>query len=72
VVQRVVTEDGKEAPEFKFGKPRVMALLLATVSHHLVDGFRNRDLRQQLADLLGRTVAEYTPHQMTCTWGNSG
>jgi hypothetical protein len=66
VVQPAVTEDGKKAPGLKFGQPRVMALLLAlTMFHHLIDGFRNRDLRQQVADLLGVTLAEYTPHQMT-------
>jgi hypothetical protein len=66
VVQPAVTEDGKKAPGLKFGQPRVMALLLAlTMFHHLIDGFRNRDLRQQVADLLGLTLAEYTPHQMT-------
>ncbi len=43
-----------------------MALLLAlTMFHHLIDGFRNRDLRQQVADLLGVTLPEYTAHQMT-------
>ena len=43
-----------------------MALLLAlTLFQHLIDGFRNRDLRQLVADLLGVTPAEYTPHQMT-------
>jgi hypothetical protein len=66
VVQPAVTEDGQKAPGLKFGQPRVMALLLAlTLFHHLIDGFRNRDLRQQVADLLGVTPAEYTPHQMT-------
>jgi len=66
VVQSAVTEDGKKAPGLKFGQPRVMALLLAlTMFHHLIDGFRNHDLRQQVADLLGVTLAEYTPHQMT-------
>src|SRR5712691_7272006 len=66
VVQPAVTEDGKKAPGLKFGQPRVMALLLAlTMFHHLIDGFRNRDLRQQVADLLGVTLTEYTPHQMT-------
>src|ERR1039457_3042294 len=56
VVQPAVTEDGKKAPGLKFGQPRVMALLLAlTMFHHLIDGFRNRDLRQQVADLLGVT-----------------
>ena len=66
VVQPAVTEDGQKAPGLKFGQPRVMALLLAlTMFHHLIDGFRNRHLRQQVADLLGVTLAEYTPHQMT-------
>jgi hypothetical protein len=52
-------------PGLKFGQPRVMALLLAlTMFQHLIHGFRNRDLRQQVADLLGVTLAEYTPHQM--------
>ena len=66
VVQPAVTEDGKKALGLKFGQPRVMALLLAlTMFHYLIDGFRNRDLRQQVADLRGVTLAEYTPHQMT-------
>jgi len=56
VVQPAVTEDGKKAPGLKFGQPRVMALLLAlTLFHHLIDGFCNHDLRQQVADLLGVT-----------------
>src|SRR5271156_2936463 len=59
-------EDGKKPPGLKFGQPRVMALLLAlTLFHHRIDGFRNHDLRKQVADLLGVTLAEYTPHQMT-------
>jgi hypothetical protein len=66
VVQPAVTEDGKKAPGLKFGQPRVMALLLAlTMFHHLVDGFRNHDLRQQVADLLGMALSEYSPGQMT-------
>jgi hypothetical protein len=65
-LQPAVTEDGKKAPGLKFGQPRVMTLLLAlTMFHHLIDGFRNHNLRQQVADLLGVTLAEYTPHQMT-------
>src|SRR5208283_5462175 len=43
-----------------------MALLLAlTLLQHLIDGFRNHDLRQPVADLLGVTLADDTPHQMT-------
>jgi hypothetical protein len=56
-----VTEDGQKVPGLKFGPPRVMARLPAlTMFHHLIDGFRNRDLRQQVADLLGVTPAEYS------------
>ena len=66
VVQPAVTEDGKKAPGLKFGQPRVMALMLAlTMFHHLIDGFRNHDLRQQVADLLGVTLSQYSPGQMT-------
>ena len=43
-----------------------MALLMAlTMFHHLIDGFRNRDFREQVADLLGLRLSEYTPNQMT-------
>ena len=66
VVQPAVTEDGKKAPGLKFGQPRGMALLLAlTMFHHLIDGFRNHDLRPQVADLLGVALTAYTPGQMT-------
>jgi hypothetical protein len=66
VVQPAVTEDGKKAPGLKFGQPRVMALMLAlTMFHHLIDGFRNHGLRQQVADLLGVALSEYNPGQMT-------
>ena len=66
VVQPAVTEDGKKAPGLKFGQPRVMALMLAlTMFHHLIDGFRNHGLRQQVADLLGVALTEYSPGQMT-------
>jgi hypothetical protein len=66
VVQPTVNEDGKKSPGLKFGQPRVMALFLAlTLFHHLIDGFRNPDLRQHVADLLGVDLAEYTSNQMT-------
>jgi hypothetical protein len=66
VVQPTVTEDGRKSPALKFGQPRVMVLLLAlTLFHHRIDGFRNSDLRMQVADLLGRSTAEYTSNQMT-------
>jgi len=66
VVQPAVTQDGKKAPGLKFGQPRVMALLLAlTLFQHLIDGFRNHDLRKQVADLLGIAIFDYRPNQMT-------
>ena len=67
VVQPTVTEDGRKSPALKFGQPRVMALFLAlTLFQHLIDGFRNSDLRTHVAELLGIAVAEYTSNQMTC------
>ena len=43
-----------------------MALLLAlTMFPHLIDGFRNHDLRPPVADLLGVALTAYTPGQMT-------
>src|ERR1700691_2910578 len=66
VVQPTVTEDGEKAPALKFGQPRVMALFLAlTLFQHLIDGFHNRDLRAQVADLLGVTISQYTTSQMS-------
>jgi hypothetical protein len=66
VVQPTVTNDGEKAPALKFGQPRVMALFLAlTLFQQLIDGFRNRDLRAQVADLLGVTGEQYTASQMS-------
>src|SRR3984957_5995344 len=66
VVQPTVDQDGKKAPGLKFGQPRVMALFFAlTLFQHWIDGCRNRELRQQVADLLGVPLADYTSNQMT-------
>jgi hypothetical protein len=66
VVQPTVTEDDQRAPGLKFGDPRVMALFLAlTLFTNLVNGFRNRDLRSHVADLLEREPQSYTAAQMT-------
>ncbi|MGH9454547.1 MAG: hypothetical protein ACRD2O_11335 [Terriglobia bacterium] len=66
VVQPTVTEDGESAPGLKFGDPRVMALWLAlSLFTHLIHGFRNRDLRRHVADLLGVELASYSAAQMT-------
>ena len=66
VVQPTVTEDGQRAPGLRFGDPRIMALFLALCSFtHLIDGFRNPDLRRTVADLLDLPHASYTQGQMT-------
>jgi len=65
-VQPTVTADGEKAPAWKFGPPRVMALFMAlTLFPHLINGFRNRDLRAVVADRLGVTSDVDTASQMT-------
>lgn len=66
VVQPTVDEDGQKAPGLRFGDPRVMALMLTlSLFTHLIDGFRNQDLRRAVIDLLGLTSGDYTPQQAT-------
>jgi len=66
VVQPAVTEDGKKAPGLKFGNLEVMAPAVGAhdfSSPHRC--FRNHDLRQQVADLLGDDAGRVHAHQMT-------
>jgi hypothetical protein len=66
VVQPTVTEEGQSAPGLKFGDPRVMALWVAlSLFTHLIQGFRNRDLRGPVADLLGADPGAYSAAKMT-------
>ena len=61
-----MTEDGQRAPGLKLGDPRVMALWVAlSLFTHLIQGFRHRDLRRHLADLLGADPASYSAAKMT-------
>ena len=63
-LQRPTVESGQRAPALRFGDARVMALLHALCMFgHLPRGFRNADLRDHVAALLG--VNQYTPGQMT-------
>ena len=63
LVKPTVNEDGQRAPGLKLGDPRVMALFLAlTLFFHLLDGFRNAELRKHVADLLDM---DYKPTMMT-------
>lgn len=59
-------ETGGRAPGLRFGDARVMALLQALCGFaHLPQGFRNRDLRPQVAALLGLDETTYTAGRMT-------
>jgi hypothetical protein len=54
-LQQPIRVNGQRAPALRFGDPRVMALFQALCTFaHLPRGFRNRDLRPQVATLLGR------------------
>ena len=58
--------DGQRASALRFGDPRVQALLAALLAFRLCpEGFRNRDLRQMVAPLLGLPVDDYGRGRMT-------
>ena len=60
-VTRPSTTDGQHAPGLRFGDPRVMAVLAATVGFtHLLAGFDNRALADRVAALLDQP---YTSRQ---------
>ena len=62
-VTRPSTNDGQHAPGLRFGDPRVMAVMAATVgSTHLLAGFDNPALVGAVGTLLGRP---YTSRQAT-------
>jgi hypothetical protein len=66
VVQPTVNKDGQRAPGLKFGDPRVMALMVAlSLFGCVIDGFRSRELRRQVAALLGVELANYSAGQMS-------
>jgi hypothetical protein len=55
VVQPTVNKDGHKAPGLRFGDPRVMALMLSlALFTHLINGFRNQDLRRSVGQLTQR------------------
>ncbi len=63
-LQRPAIRDGHRCPALRFGDRRVLALLQALCDFaHLPGGFRHRDLRPQVAALLGDP--DYRAHQMT-------
>lgn len=62
ITQPIVADDGARTPALRFGDPRVHALLHALLMFRfIVHGFTNRDLRTQLAPLLGRPAGDIKP-----------
>ncbi|MCP4202021.1 MAG: hypothetical protein GY769_08815 [bacterium] len=65
-LQKPTVEGKQRASAMRFADPRVMALLQALCGFfHIPHGFRHRDLRPRVADLLGRSLDQYTSGQMT-------
>ena len=57
---------GQRASGLRYAEERVQLLLIAvTIFHLLPHGFRNRDLREYLARLLGRPPEAITQGRMT-------
>jgi hypothetical protein len=57
---------GQRASGLKFGDPVVLAVLTALLMFRLLPrGFSNRDLRDQVAQLLARPADEFTPGRMS-------
>lgn len=62
ITQPIIDNDGARTPALRFGDPRVHALLQALLLFRfIVHGFTNRDLRTQIAPLLGRTAGDIKP-----------
>lgn len=58
--------EGQRASGLRYAEERVQLLLIAlTIFHLLPHGFKNRDLREYLAGLLGRTPETMTQGRMT-------
>jgi hypothetical protein len=62
---KMATDGKKYAPGVRLSLRSSTHLLALTLFQHLIDGFRNHDLRKQVADLLGVMMADYTSNQMT-------
>jgi hypothetical protein len=63
IVQPTLNTEGQRAPGLRFGQLWTMALLAALTSFvHAAFGFRHRDLRSHVADLLG---SSYSSSQMS-------
>src|SRR4051812_42383346 len=66
VHQPIVTDDGHRIAGLRLGDRRVHALLQALLIFRLLPaGFRNRDLRQLLGELLGRAPGDISAGQVS-------
>jgi len=66
VTEPTVAPSGQRAPGLRFGQPRVMALFAALSRFATaINGFRHRDIRPVVQDLLQATSDTYTASQMT-------
>jgi len=66
LTQPSIQEDGQRVPGLKLTDPRVAALLAALCLFlHLPAGFRNRQLRPHVADLLGMDRDKYSAAKMS-------
>jgi len=62
----LVLDNGQRVSAMRFGDPRIMAVLQALTSFALVaEGFRNCNIRGQVAALLGMTPEQYAAGKMT-------
>lgn len=65
-VTNPVRRDNQRGSALRYGDPRVMALMsVLCLFFNLPDGFRNSDLRANVAQLLGLDPASYKPGSMT-------
>src|SRR5271163_391496 len=65
-LQKAITVNNQRAAALRFADPRVQALLHVLLLFLLVQGtFTNKDLREHLAPLLGKTPSQLTPGRIT-------
>jgi hypothetical protein len=65
-IQRPVAMATRRVPGLRLSEPRVLALLQALCAFsHIPLGFRHRELRPQVAQLLGWNLSRYSPGAMT-------
>src|SRR5262249_28321730 len=70
-MQTPITVNDHRAAALRFADPRVQALLHVLLLFVLVRGtFTNKDLREHLAQLLGKSPSQLTPGRITYDYGD--